>query len=121
METFTLGNLEKYKKIVELTTKAAERSHETERGELVRQLMDVLNMSRHGKFALLTFPRMGVLLEKIPTDALYTLLAKCKESGELARNKRKFATEEEKKKLNTYESAFSKKFYWELKVQKDAR
>ena len=94
------------------------KTKETERGELMRQLIEVLNISRHGKFAPITFPRMGVLLEGIPTSSLYTLLAKCKEAGELARNKRKFATEEERKKLNTYESAFSKKFYWEFREKK---
>ena len=110
------ATLDRFKIASELTTKAVNR--QTERGELTKQLMDVLNISRHGKFAPLTFPRMGIILEKIPTDSLYALLSKCKDAGEMARSKRKFATEEEKKKMNTYESAYSKMFYWLIRVQK---
>ena len=118
METFNL-NLDKYKQLCNLTTKAVEKSHATERGEIIKEIMETLNINRaKNKFSPLTFPRMGLLLPKeIPTKDLYTLLAKCKEAGELARNKRNFATEEEKKKLNTYESAFSKYFYWSLKTK----
>lgn len=118
METFHL-DLSKYKQLCNLTTKAVEKSHATERGEIIKELMDILNVNRvRGKFAPLTFPRMGLLLPKeIATKDLYALLAKCKEAGELARNKRNFATEEDKKKLNTYESAFSKYFYWSLKTK----
>ncbi len=119
METFSLGSLDKYKRLCNLTTKAVEKSHKQERGEIIKEIMGILNINRaKSKFAPLTFPRMGLLLPKeIPTKDLYTLLAKCKESGELARKKRSFATEEDKKKLNTYESAFSKYFYWSLKTK----
>lgn len=97
----------------------AGKSKKTERGELMKELMENLNLGRVGTiYKPLTMPRMGKLLEKIPTDALYTLIAKCKEAGELANNKRKFATEEQRKKMDTYHSAYSKAFYWNIRVQK---
>ncbi len=113
METFNLGPIEKYKLACDLNSKAVSKMQE--RGELVKEMMDVLNISRAGKFKPLTFPRMGVLLENIPTDALYSLRSKCKDAGEYARQVRKFATDEEKKKMNTYESAYSKAFYWNIR------
>ncbi len=102
----------KYLVATELTTKAVRK---TERGELVLTLMNTLNLTRTGKFKPLTMPRMGLILEKIPTDALYTLLSKCKEAGEVANNRRKFAKEEDRKKMDTYESAFSKCFWYQLR------
>ena len=108
-----LDLFEKYKTASLLTAKICRK---TERGELMKEIMEVLNISRAGKFKPLSMGRMGLMLEKIPTDSLYTLVSKCKESGENARNKRKFVTEEEKRKMDTYESAYSKKFYWEIRV-----
>ena len=91
----------------------------TERGEIMKELMENINISRIGTtYKPLTMPRMGVLLEKIPTESLYALLSKCKEAGELANNKRKFATEEQKKSMSTYASAYSKAFYWNIRPQK---
>ncbi len=120
MESFSLGPIEKYKLACDLNTKAVTKINElrkkkTERGELMKEMMDVLNISRAGKFSPLTLPRMGVLLEGIETESLYTLISKCKDAGEYARQVRKFATEEEKKKMNTYESAYSKMFYWSIR------
>lgn len=120
MEQFSLGPIEKYKLACDLNSKAVSKINElrkrkTERGELMKEIMDVLNISRAGKFKPLTLPRMGVLLEGIETDALYTLVSKCKDAGEYARQLRKFATEEQKKKMNTYESAYSKAFYWNIR------
>lgn len=115
MESFSLGPIEKYKLACDLNSKAVSKMQE--RGEIVKEMMEVLNISRAGKFSPLTFSRMGKLLEGIPTDALYALKAKCKEAGELAQNKRKFATEEERKKMNTYDSAYSKAFYWNIRPQ----
>ena len=107
METFTLGNLEKYKKIVELTTKAAERSHETERGLLLTEFKDTINMSRLGsKYKQVSIAKIGLDLAHIPTKDLYFFLSICKDAG---------------KRANRYDQGFAKKYYWELKVQKDAR
>lgn len=109
--------LEKYKLASSILEKSIDRR--TERGEILKQLLEPININRvSNKFKPMSIARISMLLPKeIPTKDLYTLLAKCKEAGELARNKRNFATEEEKKKLNTYESAFSKYFYWSLKTK----
>lgn len=94
------------------------KTRETERGNLMKELMETLNVTRKGNFKPLTMPRMGVILEKIPTDALYVLISKCKNAGEQAKKRREFAKEEDKKNMDTYWSAYSKVFWWELKVKK---
>lgn len=77
------------------------KSRDTERGNLMKELMENLNVTRKGKFAPLSMPRMGSILEKIPTDSLYALISKCKDSGN--RNKEK------------YFEAYSKTFWWEIR------
>lgn len=64
----------------------------TERGEMMRFFMDRLNPSRiQSGLPKLTMPRMGRLLEKIPTKDLYYLKTVCMQSKD-----------------------FSKKFWWEI-------
>lgn len=79
-------------------------SRATERGELQKELMEHLNVSRAGKFTPLNMSRMGLMLEKIPTDALYALVSKCKDAGN--RNKK------------DYFGSYSKTFYWEIRARK---
>jgi hypothetical protein len=68
------------------------RDRATERGELMQFFMDRLNDGR-GKAHLpkLTMPRMGRLLEAVPTKDLYYLQTVCLQSKD-----------------------FSKKFWWEI-------
>lgn len=103
METYNL-DLSKYKQLCNLTTKAVEKSHKQERGEIIKELMDTININRvSNKFTPLTFPRMGVLLPKeIPTKDLYALLSKCKDAGNRSKN---------------YHESFSKMFYWTIKTK----
>ncbi len=64
----------------------------TERGEMMRFFMDRLNPSRtQSGLPKLTMPRMGRLLEKIPTKDLYYLKTVCSNAKD-----------------------FSKKFWWEI-------
>jgi len=75
------------------TPRIKERS--TERGELMVYFMDKLNRARvRDGLACLTMPRMGVLLQKIPTNDLYYLRSVCDKAPD-----------------------FSKKFWWEIKPQ----
>jgi hypothetical protein len=69
---------------------AAQRA--TERGELMQFFMERLNMARmRDGLGKLTMPRMGKLLEAIPTKDLYYLKTVCMQSKD-----------------------FSKKFWWEI-------
>jgi hypothetical protein len=64
----------------------------SERGELMQYFMDKLNKARLGTgLPKLTMPRMGRLLEAIPTKDLYYLKTVCEKSRD-----------------------FSKKFWWEI-------
>ena len=64
----------------------------TERGDLMREFMLKLNQSRPGAgLPKLTMPRMGRILEKIPTKDLYYLKTVCEKSKD-----------------------YSKKFWWEI-------
>ena len=64
----------------------------TERGDLMREFMTRLNQSRvQAGLPKLTMPRMGKILEAIPTKDLYYLKTVCMQSKD-----------------------FSKKFWWEL-------
>ena len=73
------------------------KSKETERGELMQYFRQKLNQER-GKdgYPQLSMPRMGKILEKIPTKDLYYLKRVCDDSKN-----------------------FSKKFWWELKPKED--
>ena len=67
----------------------------TERGELMRYFMDRLNVARlRDGIGPLTMPRMGKILEKIPTKDLYYLKSVCDQAKD-----------------------FSKKFWWEIKPE----
>lgn len=68
----------------------------TERGELMRYFMDKLNRERaHDGLPPLTMPRMGKILQAIPTKDLYYLRSVCEKAGN-----------------------FSKKFWWEVNPKK---
>jgi hypothetical protein len=64
----------------------------TERGELMKYFMDTLNTSRRRDgLAPLSMPRMGKVLQAIPTKDLYYLKSVCDQAKD-----------------------FSKKFWWEI-------
>ena len=78
------------------------RIRETERGELMRYFIDRINPGRmRDGLPKITMPRMGKILEQIPTKDLYYLKRICDDSGN-----------------------FSKRFWYELNPKKhgeDAR
>lgn len=75
---------------------APKQDRRTERGELMRQFMAYLNPERAAKrMPPLSFPRMGKILQQIPTQDLYYLLRVCKDSKN-----------------------FSARFWWELDPKK---
>ena len=75
---------------IQKAVRKKERS--TERGELMLYFMQTLNRSRvRDGLAPLTMPRMGVLLQAIPTQDLYYLRSVCDKAPD-----------------------FSKKFWWEI-------
>ena len=79
---------------IKKTANKKERS--TERGELMRYFMDTLNRSRvRDGLRPLTMPRMGVVLQAIPTRDLYYLKSVCDDASD-----------------------FSKKFWWEINPKK---
>jgi hypothetical protein len=80
------------------------KSRDTERGNLMKEFMDNLNVTRKGKFSPLSMSRMGLILEGIPTDALYVLKSKCTQE----------ATRTPKKYFETY----SKVFWFEIRPKK---
>ena|SRR3989338_1743642 len=68
----------------------------TERGELMEYFRDKLNRARiRDGIAPLTMPRMGRLLQVIPTKDLYYLKSVCDQAND-----------------------FSKKFWWEINPKK---
>ncbi|MEK7156138.1 MAG: hypothetical protein AAB734_04650 [Patescibacteria group bacterium] len=72
------------------------RLRETERGELMRYFLDRINPGRiRDGLPRLSMPRMGKILEQIPTKDLYYLKRVCDDAGN-----------------------FSKKFWWELDPKK---
>lgn len=79
------------------------KSNITERGELMKELLETINQTRTGTFKPISMARMGMILQGIPTDALYALLSKCKDSGNRAPH---------------YATGFSKRFWFEIKPQK---
>lgn len=77
----------------------------TERGELMKYFMDKLNRTRAGDgLPPLTMARMGRVLVAIPTKDLYYLKSVCDDAE--ARNGM---------------TAFSKKFWWEVKPKEDKK
>jgi hypothetical protein len=82
--------------------KEKKRGHATERGELLRYFMGQLNRTRvRDGLPLLTLPRMGRLLEKIPTKDIYYLRSVCEDSASRGGI-----------------IAFSKRFWWEINPKK---
>lgn len=79
------------------------KDKKTERGELLKELLDTINQTRHGTFKPLSIARVGMLTAHIPLDGLYFLLSVCKDSGNRAPN---------------YAIGFSKRFWFELRPQK---
>jgi hypothetical protein len=76
--------------------KSRARIRETERGELMRYFLDRINPGRvRDGLPRLSMPRMGKLLEQIPTKDLYYLKRICDDSGN-----------------------FSKRFFYELNPKK---
>lgn len=60
---------------------AKKRSRETERGELMRYFVDRINPGRvRDGLPKITMPRMGLMLEQIPTKDLYYLKRVCDDS-----------------------------------------
>lgn len=77
----------------------------TERGELMEYFLDKLNAGRtQDGLAPMTMGRMGRLLVGIPTNDLYFLKSVCDDA----------------QKRNG-PSAFSKKFWWEIKPENHAK
>lgn len=73
-----------------------EKSRKTERGELMLFFTRHLNLARaRDKYAPLSMPRMGKILEGIPTKDLYYLQSVC-----------------------TKAKNFSKRFWWEVDPKK---
>ena len=99
METFSLGSLDKYKQLCNLTTKAVEKSHATERGSLLEEIVTYINNERiNTKFKPTTIRAVAVLLSHIPTKDLYGVISMSKD----AKNRN---------------GSFSKYFYWSLKTK----
>ncbi len=78
------------------------RGKQTERGELLRFFCEKLNRTRpHDGLPMITLPRMGRLVEKIPTKDLYYLKSICDDSASRGGI-----------------VAFSKRFWWEINPKK---
>lgn len=59
----------------------ASKARETERGELMRYFCDELNSTRlQDGYDKITMPRMGKILEAIPTKDLYYIKRVCRDS-----------------------------------------
>ncbi|MBX4192015.1 hypothetical protein KW798_00830 [Candidatus Parcubacteria bacterium] len=79
---------------IEKSPKKKEKA--TERGEMMQYFLEVLNRSRvRDGLPPLTMPRMGRILQAIPTKDLYYLKRVCDDAKE-----------------------FSKKFWWEVNPKK---
>ena len=82
----------------------ATTTRKTERGELLKEFMENINIARKGTpYKPLSITRVSMYLPKeIPTKDLYTLLSKCKDAGNRSKN---------------YHQGFSKCFFYEIKAQ----
>lgn len=79
-----------------ISADSKKKERATERGELMRYFMEKLNRSREvDGLPPLTMPRMGRILQAIPTKDLYYLQRVCEDSKD-----------------------FSKKFWWEVNPKK---
>ena len=93
-----MQDMEHIKKHIEELSARSKKEKITERGELMKYFMERLNISRaRDKIPPLTMPRMGRMLQAIPTKDLYYLKRVCDESKN-----------------------FSKKFWWEINPKKHA-
>lgn len=78
----------------------------TERGELLKEFLEQINISRLGTaYKQVHIAKIGMDVAHIETKDLYYLLSVCKDAGTRAKR---------------YDTGFSKKFYYELSVQKHA-
>ncbi len=79
-----------------ITSKVEKKEKATERGELMQYFLEHLNRARvRDGLAPLTMPRMGKILQLIPTKDLYYLKSVCDQAND-----------------------FSKKFWWEVNPKK---
>jgi hypothetical protein len=79
-----------------LTKKASKKERATERGELMEYFKDKLNRSRvRDGLQEISMPRIGLILQGIPTKDLYYLKSVCDQA-----------------------TNFSKKFWWEINPKK---
>ena len=79
-----------------ISGKIAKKERATERGELMQYFMQKLNRDRiRDGLGALSMPRMGKILQAIPTKDLYYLKSVCDQS-----------------------TNFSKKFWWEVNPKK---
>lgn len=79
--------------------KVPKRERQTERGELMEYFRMQLNRSRvRDGLPQLSMPRMGRVLQAIPTKDLYYLKSVCEQAKD-----------------------FSKKFWWEIKPKQDEK
>lgn len=80
-------------------------SKATERGELLKEIMEVINLTRSqsGIYKPLTIARMGMLVAHIPVEDIYYLLSVCKDAGNRAPH---------------YATGFSKCFFYQIRPQK---
>lgn len=75
----------------------------TERGELLKQFLEQINMSRLGThYKQVSIAKIGMDVAHIPTKDLYYLLSICKDAGTRAKR---------------YDQGFAKMFYWSIKVK----
>lgn len=96
------STLNRFKLGSELNTKMVNR--ETERGELLKQFLEQINMSRIGsKYKPVSIAKIGMDLAHIETKDLYYLLSICKDAGNRAKR---------------FDTGFAKMFYWSIRVQK---
>lgn len=80
-------------------------SKKQERGELLLQLMEPINVSRAcNGYVKVSIARMGQLVSHIKTEDLYYLLSICKDAGNRNKN---------------YHVGFSKMFYWSIKPKQN--
>lgn len=84
-----------------LSATGKKRGKETERGEMLKYFQTELNRARvRDGLPLISMPRMGKILELIPTKDLYYLRSVCDDTAKRG-------------------GEFSKKFWWEIKPRKD--